>query len=151
MTFQTIIDEIQSNLKKIIHDLSLSDISFSVDVAKPGFGDVSSNIAFLLAKEMKKSPKEITQILSDAYSKCDSVLVLKTEAHPSGYLNFFANWTKLSKLILSQSYLDTFGDVNIGNNSNIVVEHTSVNPKKALHIGHIRNFVVGDTISRILS
>jgi len=151
MTFQTIIDEIQSNLKKIIHDLSLSDISFSVDVAKPGFGDVSSNIAFLLAKEMKKSPKEITQILSDAYSKCDSVLVLKTEAHPSGYLNFFANWTKLSKLILSQSYLDTFGDVNIGNNSNIVVEHTSVNPNKALHIGHIRNIVVGDTISRILT
>jgi len=151
MTFQTIIDEIQSNLKKIIHDLSLSDMSFSVDVAKPGFGDVSSNIAFLLAKEMKKSPKEITQILSDAYSKCDSVLVLKTEAHPSGYLNFFANWTKLSKLILSQSYLDTFGDVNIGNNSNIVVEHTSVNPNKALHIGHIRNIVVGDTISRILT
>ena len=151
MTFQTIIDEIQSNLKKIIHDLSLSDISFSVDVAKPGFGDVSSNIAFLLAKEMKKSPKEITQILSDAYSKCDSVLVLKTEAHPSGYLNFFANWTKLSKLILSQSYLDTFGDVDIGNNSNIVVEHTSVNPNKALHIGHIRNIVVGDTISRILT
>ena len=151
MTFQTIIDEIQSNLKKIIHDLSLSDISFSVDVAKPGFGDVSSNIAFLLAKEMKKSPREITQILSDAYSKCDSVLVLKTEAHPSGYLNFFANWTKLSKLILSQSYLDTFGDVDIGNNSNIVVEHTSVNPNKALHIGHIRNIVVGDTISRILT
>ena len=151
MTFQTIIDEIQSNLKKIIHDLSLSDISFSVDVAKPGFGDVSSNIAFLLAKEMKKSPREITQILSDAYSKCDSVLVLKTEAHPSGYLNFFANWTKLSKLILSQSYLDTFGDVDVGNNSNIIVEHTSVNPNKALHIGHIRNIVVGDIVSRILS
>ena len=54
MTFQTIIDEIQSNLKKIIHDLSLSDISFSVDVAKPGFGDVSSNIAFLLAKKLLK-------------------------------------------------------------------------------------------------
>ena len=151
MTFQSIIEEIENNLKKILDELSISDVSFSVEVAKPGFGDVSSNIAFLLAKEMKKSPKEITQILSDAYSKCDSVLVLKTEAHPSGYLNFFANWTKLSKLILSQSYLDTFGDVDIGNNSNIVVEHTSVNPNKALHIGHIRNIVVGDTVSRILS
>jgi arginyl-tRNA synthetase len=76
---------------------------------------------------------------------------LNTEAHPSGYLNFFADWTKLSKLILSESYLDTFGDVDIGNNSNIIVEHTSVNPNKALHIGHIRNIVVGDTVSRILS
>ena len=65
MTFQSIIEEIENNLKKILDDLSISDVCFSVDVAKPGFGDVSSNIAFLLAKKMKKSPKEITQILSE--------------------------------------------------------------------------------------
>jgi arginyl-tRNA synthetase len=151
MTFQLILDEIKNNLKKILDDLSISDVNFSVEVAKPGFGDVSSNIAFLLAKELKKNPKEITQILFEKYSQCSSTLVLKTEAHPSGYLNFFADWTKLSKLILSESYLDTFGDVDIGNNSNIIVEHTSVNPNKALHIGHIRNIVVGDTVSRILT
>jgi arginyl-tRNA synthetase len=151
MTFQAIIGEIENNLKKILDELSISDVSFSVEVAKPGFGDVSSNIAFLLAKKLQKSPKDITQMLSEKYSQCTSVLVLKTEAHPSGYLNFFADWTKLSKLILSESYLDTFGDVDIGNNSNIIVEHTSVNPNKALHIGHIRNIVVGDTVSRILS
>ena len=150
MTFQIIIDEIENNLKKIIQELSISEISFSVDVAKPGFGDVSSNIAFLLAKELKKSPKEITQIISEKYLQCNSVFVLKTEAHPSGYLNFFADWAKLSKLILSESYLDTFGNIDIGKNSDIVVEHTSVNPNKALHIGHIRNIVVGDTVSRIL-
>ena len=151
MTFQSIIEEIENNLKKILDELSISDVSFSVEVAKPGFGDVSSNIAFLLAKELKKNPKEITQMLFEKYSQCSSTLVLKTEAHPSGYLNFFADWTKLSKLILSESYLDTFGDVDIGNNSNIIVEHTSVNPNKALHIGHIRNIVVGDTVSRILT
>ena len=151
MTFQLILDEIKNNLKKILDDLSISDVNFSVEVAKPGFGDVSSNIAFLLAKELKKNPKEITQMLFEKYSQCSSALVLKTEAHPSGYLNFFADWTKLSKLILSESYLDTFGDVDIGNNSNIIVEHTSVNPNKALHIGHIRNIVVGDTVSRILT
>ena len=151
MTFQAIIGEIENNLKKILDELSISDVSFSVEVAKPGFGDVSSNIAFLLAKKLQKSPKDITHMLSEKYSQCTSVLVLKTEAHPSGYLNFFADWTKLSKLILSESYLDTFGDVDIGNNSNIIVEHTSVNPNKALHIGHIRNIVVGDTVSRILS
>jgi len=151
MTFQSIIEEIENNLKKILDDLSISDVSFSVEVAKPGFGDVSSNIAFLLAKKLKKSPKEITQMLSEKYSQRTSTLVFKNEAHPSGYLNFFADWTKLSKLILSESYLDTFGDVDVGNNSNIIVEHTSVNPNKALHIGHIRNIVIGDTVSRILS
>ena len=151
MTFQSIIDEIDKNLKKILENLSVTDLNFSVEVAKPGFGDVSSNISFLLAKELKKSPKDIAQMLSDKYSQCTSTLVLKTESHPSGYLNFFADWAKLSQLILTESYLDTFGNVDIGNNSDIIVEHTSVNPNKALHIGHIRNIVVGDVVSRILS
>jgi len=150
MTFKSIIDEIENNLNKILSDLSISDVEFSVEPAKPGFGDVSSNISYLLAKQLKKSPKEIAEILSEKYSKCTNTLVLKSEAHPSGYLNFFANWEKLSQLILSESYLDTCGDVDIGNGSTIVVEHTSVNPNKALHIGHIRNIVIGDTISRIL-
>ncbi len=150
MTFKSILDEIENNLNKILSDLSISDVKFSVEPAKPGFGDVSSNVSYLLAKQLKKSPKEIAEMISDKYSDCTSTLVLKSEAHTSGYLNFYANWDNLSQLILSESYLDTCGDVDIGNDSTIVVEHTSVNPNKALHIGHIRNIIIGDTISRIL-
>ena len=150
MTFKSILDEIESNLNKILSDLSISNINFSVEPAKPGFGDVSSNISYLLAKQLKKSPKDIAEMLSEKYSNCTNILVLKSEPHPAGYLNFFANWEKLNQLILSESYLDTCGDVDIGNNSTIVVEHTSVNPNKALHIGHIRNIMIGDTVSRIL-
>lgn len=150
MTFKSILDEIENNLNKILNDLSISDVKFSVEPAKPGFGDVSSNISFLLAKQLKKSPKEISEMLSEKYSQCTSTLVSKSESHPSGYLNFYAEWPKLNQLILSESNLSTFGDVDIGNNSTIVVEHTSVNPNKALHIGHIRNIIIGDTISRIL-
>ena len=150
MTFKSILDEIENNLNKILSDLSISGIKFSVEPAKPGFGDASSNISYLLAKQLKKSPKEIAEMLSAKYSDCTSTLVLKSEAHPSGYLNFYANWDKLNQLILSESYLETCGDVDIGNDSTIVVEHTSVNPNKALHIGHIRNIIIGDTVSRIL-
>ena len=150
MTFKSILDEIKNNLDKILHDLSITDVSFSVEPAKPGFGDVSSNISFLLAKQLKKSPRDISEMLSEKYSDCSSTLVMKSEAHPSGYLNFIADWKQLSQLILSESYLDTFGDVDLGKGSTIVVEHTSVNPNKALHIGHIRNIIIGDTVSRIL-
>jgi len=150
MAFKSIIEEIENNLNKILSDLSILDVKFSVESAKPGFGDVSSNVSFLLAKQLKKSPKDIAAMLSEKYQHCSNTLVLKTEAHPSGYLNFFANWEKLSQLILSESNLDEFGDIDIGKNSTIVVEHTSVNPNKALHIGHIRNIIIGDTISRIL-
>lgn len=150
MTFKSILDEIENNLNKILDDLSISDVKFSVEPAKPGFGDVSSNVSFLLAKQLKKSPKEISEMLSEKYSQCVSTLVSKSESHPSGYLNFYADWPKLNQLILSESNLPEFGDVDIGKNSTIVVEHTSVNPNKALHIGHIRNIIIGDTISRIL-
>ncbi|RMW39003.1 MAG: arginine--tRNA ligase [Nitrosopumilus sp.] len=150
MTFKSILDEIENNINKILNDLSISNVKFSVEPAKPGFGDVSSNISFLLAKQLKKSPKEISEMLSEKYSQYPNTLVLKSEPHPSGYLNFYADWPKLNQLILSESNLPEFGDVDIGNNSTIVVEHTSVNPNKALHIGHIRNIIIGDTISRIL-
>ncbi len=150
MTFKSIIDEIENNLKKILDDMSLSVVKFSVEPAKPGFGDVSSNISFLFSKQLQKSPKDIAEIISEKYMHFSKMLVLKSEAHPSGYLNFYADWTKLSQLIISESYLDTFGDVDVGHNSTIVIEHTSVNPNKALHIGHIRNIIIGDTISRIL-
>jgi arginyl-tRNA synthetase len=89
-------------------------------------------------------------MISEKYSHFNHTLVSKVESHPSGYVNFFADWEKLNQLILSESNLDEFGSVDLGKNSPIVVEHTSVNPNKALHIGHIRNIIVGDTIARIL-
>ena len=150
MSFKSLMDEIENNIHKILDDLSVSDISFSVEPAKPGFGDVSSNVSFLLAKHLKKNPKDIADILSQKYRQSTNTLVSKVESHPSGYLNFFANWEKLNQLILSESNLDEFGSVDLGKSSTIVVEHTSVNPNKALHIGHIRNIILGDTIARIL-
>ncbi|MEK6831343.1 MAG: arginine--tRNA ligase, partial [Thermoproteota archaeon] len=150
MSFKSLIDEIENNIHKILDDLSVSGILFSVEPAKPGFGDVSSNVSFLLAKHLKKNPKDIADILSEKYRQSTSTLVSKVESHPSGYLNFFANWEKLNQLILSESNLDEFGSVDLGKSSTIVVEHTSVNPNKALHIGHIRNIVLGDIIARIL-
>ena len=150
MTFRAILDEIENNLKKILSDLSVSEVNFSVEPAKPDFGDASSNVSFLLAKQLKKSPKDIAEMISQKYQELPQTLVLKSEPHPSGYVNFLANWDKLNQLILSESHLPEFGNVELGNNSTIVVEHTSVNPNKALHIGHVRNIIIGDTISRIL-
>jgi arginyl-tRNA synthetase len=150
LTFKSIIDEIENNLHKILDELDVSEIPFTVEPAKPGFGDVSSNVSFLLAKHMKKSPQEISVTLSEKYSQLNHTLVSKVESHPSGYLNFLADWSKLNQLILSESNLEEFGSVDLGENSTIVVEHTSVNPNKALHIGHVRNIIVGDVISRIL-
>lgn len=150
MSFQSIITEIESNLQKIISEFDVRDLTFSVEPAKSGFGDVSTNISFLLAKQLKQSPQDIAKTISERYKKYLNSLVSTVTSHPSGYVNFEANWNKLNELILTESVKSDYGIVNIGNGSTVVVEHTSVNPNKALHIGHIRNIIIGDTISRIL-
>ena len=150
MSIQILLDEIKTNLTKILNDLNFPSILFSVEPAKKGFGDVTCNVCFLLAKTLSQKPNEVAQKISENYNNRLGDLVAKVEAHPSGYLNFFANMDKLNEIVIKNSIKDDYGSVDIGNKTKIVVEHTSVNPNKALHIGHVRNIVIGDTLVRLL-
>jgi len=150
MSFRVLLDEIRKNLSIILEQEKISNVAFSLESAKEGFGDVSCNVAFLAAKTLKKRPNEIAQSISSQYEKHVGGLVSKVEAHPSGYVNFYADSGKLGKIVITQSQKDDYGSIDVGHGSKITVEHTSVNPNKALHIGHVRNVVVGDSIIRIL-
>jgi len=150
MSIQILLDEIKTNVTKILKDLDFPSVTFSVEPAKKGFGDVTCNVCFLLAKNLNQKPNDIAQKISENYNKHLSDLVAKVEAHPSGYLNFLANMDKLNEIVIKNSIKDDYGSVNIGNKTKIVVEHTSVNPNKALHIGHVRNIVIGDILVRLL-
>ena len=150
MTFKILLDEINSNIQKIIEQLNLPQTSFVVEPAKLNFGDVMCNVSFLLSKHLKKKPYDVAQIISDKYQPFLGKLVEKVEAHPSGYINFFADYSHLNRIILKSSMKDDYGFLDLGHKSKIVVEHTSVNPNKALHIGHVRNIIIGDTVARIL-
>ena len=150
MSYQELINEATENIKKIISDLGYDSVKFSVVPAKSGFGDLSCNAAFLLAKQLKTNPFEISKTLSEKYSEHLSNFISKTEAHPSGYLNFFVNQSSINETIIQNSINDDYGSLTIGNQKTITVEHTSVNPNKALHIGHVRNIVIGDTVARIM-
>jgi arginyl-tRNA synthetase len=125
------------------------EVEFVVELAKPGFGDFTCNVAFLLAKQAGKKPYEIAQIFAKDYQTHLGDYLAKAEAHKSGYLNFFSN-QKLNGLIIKSSLEKNFGFIDIGKKKSVIVEHTSVNPNKALHIGHIRNLVIGDAVVRIL-
>ena len=150
MTFKILLDEIHSNIQKIIEQLKLPETLFVVEPAKSNFGDVMCNVSFLLSKHLQKKPYDVAQIISDKYRPFLGNLVEKVEAHPSGYINFFADYSHLNRIILKSSMNDNYGFLDIGHKSKIVVEHTSVNPNKALHIGHVRNIIIGDTVARIL-
>ena len=151
MSFRVLLDEIRKNLLSVLEKEGIAGLEFSLEPAKEGFGDVSCNVAFLAAKQLKKRPNEVAQLIFSQYEKFVGGLVSKVEAHPSGYVNFYADRGKFAKIVIVESQKDDYGKTNVGNGAKITVEHTSVNPNKALHIGHVRNVVVGDSIVRILN
>jgi arginyl-tRNA synthetase len=150
MTFKILLEEIYLNIQKILDELEFAQIPFVVEPTKLNFGDVTCNVSFLLAKHLKKKPYEIAKIISEKYQPYLGKLIKKVDAHQSGYINFFANYSQLNAIILKASVKDDYGFLDLGKKSRIVVEHTSVNPNKALHIGHVRNIIIGDTVARIL-
>ena len=54
------------------------------------------------------------------------------------------------KAVISEIMDDGYGKFDFGRGRRVVVEHTSVNPNKALHVGHLRNMIIGDVLFRIL-
>ena len=150
MTYKKLLEEIQFNIEKIIEEQDWPKLSFVVEIAKSNFGDVTCNVSFLIAKHLKKKPYDIAKIILEKYQPFLGTYVKKIDAHKSGFLNFFANYSRLNEIILKASSIEDYGFVDIGKKTKLVVEHTSVNPNKALHIGHVRNIIIGDSIARIL-
>ncbi len=150
MVFLKLLENLHKKTTQILDSQKFEPVQFSVESAKPGFGDITCNVPFLLSKQLKKSPQEISSELSKLYDFADLPEIKNVEAHSSGYLNFAIDYAKFNDNVISSSTRDDYGKIDIGKNQTVVVEHTSVNPNKALHVGHIRNVILGDVISKIL-
>ncbi len=131
-------------------DMDLSAVAAEVP-PKTEFGDLAFPVAFELAKHLKKStgekqnPRAIAEKLKSDLLTLD--FVQDVQIAGPGYLNVFYKRSDFLRDSLDADFLP-----NDGKNSSpkICVEHTSVNPNKAAHIGHVRNSVLGDTFARIL-
>jgi len=113
-------------------------------------GDISTNVAMLLAKKLKKNPKEIAnQILS--LIEVEKSFISRIEIAGAGFINFFVSenfYTKIiSKILKTQ---DSFGRSEKYKGKKANVEFVSANPTGPLTVGHGRNAVIGDTISNLL-
>ena len=161
MTFRALLNEIRQVVSTGLTHLGYPQETFDLsEPPRPEFGDVSSNVAFQISKKLNRKPYDIARDFVENYLKPFLVkaekagrhsLILSVEAHPAGYVNFRANYGNLAAVTLYQVLENpSYGFYNVGNGSHVVVEHTSVNPNKALHVGHLRNVVLGDTIHRIL-
>ena len=107
-------------------------------------GEAASPVSFELAKRLKRAPRQIAQEIAAELGTIEGIA--KVEVAGGGYLNAYfdrASFWSAAQRGASDAKVAEQGE-------KIIVEHTSINPNKAAHIGHVRNAVLGDTMARIL-
>jgi len=153
VTFRLLQNEVRKLVDQAIRDAGYPSVQF--DLSEPPqkeFGDLSCNAAFLLAKHARKAPQKIAVELADlTRPNIGGTHVLSVEP-VGGHINFKADYSRLAPATLEQVLKspENYGYPDYGQGRHIVIEHTSVNPNKALHVGHMRNVILGDTLYRIM-
>jgi len=113
---------------------------------KPDYADLTSAVAFKLAPLLKLKPHVIAHNVSRCIGS-DELIERVEVAGP--YINFFVSAPYLHDTLRSVEQQDyQYG--HIGAEGTVILEHTSANPNGPLHVGHIRNSAIGDTLRRCL-
>lgn len=116
--------------------------------ADESHGDFSTNIAMKLAGKLGKNPRKIAEVIIADWK---SRFFGEPEIAGPGFINF-----KIYKSVLADELYKIFGSEKFfgrsvfGQGQHILLEHTSANPNKAMHIGHVRNNVLGNALINIL-
>jgi arginyl-tRNA synthetase len=139
-------DEVSFVLTKALIDAGFEAIDPAIDESP--YADISSSVAFRLAPKYTKSPEQISEAILKHIKILPDSYIDRAEA-TGPYINFFASRTYLNETVL-RVLLDRENFGNLNNRGKTILEHTSANPDGPLHIGHIRNSVIGDTLARIL-
>lgn len=142
---------IKQSLLTIVRDkfnIELPEIAMEVP-PRTELGDLAFPIAFELAKRIKaaigvkRNPREIATILAEGLNAIAGVS--RVEVAGAGYLNVFFDRASIFNQLVTEKV-----ETLTSSDNKLIVEHTSINPNKAAHIGHVRNAVLGDTVVRIL-
>ena len=120
---------------------SISDFNFEIIKTKKEFDGFYTVVLFPLIPRIKKSPKEISDEIIDFINT--EKFIICSHNLIQGFLNL--NFT-------SKYLIDTLKNINLFNDSNInnelkIIEFCSPNTNKPLHLGHIRNILLGDSVS----
>jgi arginyl-tRNA synthetase len=122
------------------------DVPVSVEQPKQAsFGELAIPIAFQLARQLKKAPRQIAEALLTGMRPVPGVASL--EIAGNGYINVRLDRGAYGSALLNPSARTDGAGKRA---EKIIVEHTNINPNKAAHIGHLRNAILGDTFVRML-
>ncbi|WP_434953136.1 arginine--tRNA ligase [Shewanella sp. HL-SH4] len=110
-------------------------------------GDLASNLAMMLTKVIGKPPRDVAQLIIDTLPA--SSHVAKVEIAGPGFINFFIDDNALANQ-LQQAINDAHLGVKLPNKQTIVVDYSSPNLAKEMHVGHLRSTIIGDSVVRAL-
>jgi len=141
-------DDAAKAIKKI---LAVDEVPFNVP-PKREFGDFSTAICLSQAKVQKRAPMQIAEEVAAELRTHKLPYIKEILVTPPGYLNFKIDHARYVKSVIDRVRKEgaEFGKSNVGRGKRVLVEHTNVNPNKAMHIGHVRNAIIGDSVVRAL-
>ncbi len=115
---------------------------------KKEFGDFQTNFAMMSSKLIGKNPREIANTIIENFEKND--IIEKLEVAGPGFINIFLKNSFLNEEIkkLENEKYD-FSFLNTG--KTVIIDYSSPNIAKRMHIGHLRSTIIGDSIKRILN
>tara|TARA_Y100000590_G_scaffold470382_1_gene664309 strand:- start:148 stop:1782 length:1635 start_codon:yes stop_codon:yes gene_type:complete len=144
--------QLTDGIQKALESLTYPEKDFSLAPPNnPDFGNISSNIALLLANDLKTSPLEIANAIANELQTTVQDHIESITVTPPGFINFFIQNSFFQSSIKSiHKAGNNYGKGIIGHNKTANVEFVSANPTGPLTVGHGRNAVLGDSIANIL-
>ena len=142
-------NKLQCIIKKSLPvDMDVNKIVIEIPKDKKN-GDYSTNVAFLLTKELKSSP---INIANDIIKNISDDMIDRIEVANPGFINFYINKDYLlNNINVINDMGKNYGKSDFGKLEKINIEYVSANPTGTLHIGHGRGAVYGDCLSKIMS
>lgn len=138
-----------NEITRLLEKEGMSGINIEIP-PNPLMGDFAVP-CFLFSKTLRKAPNIIANEIALKLSDQNSNLFEKIVA-TGPYINFYANTSKIAERVLTdiQKNDEEYGKSNSGKNEKVMIEFSSPNTNKPLHLGHVRNILIGESISRIL-
>lgn len=147
---QTLLAFFQKHLSQAIHK-AIGEVT-DADVApclQEGFGHYQCNSALRLAKTLKQNPRAVAQTIIDSIDSTTRQSCSQIDIAGPGFINLTLSPAFLSAQLQSQLLDPHLGASLPGEKQRIIVEFSSPNVAKELHVGHIRSTIIGDCIARL--